>query len=173
MDFKQSIAGCVEEALNRAFGQAPLTGEEIAQALEVPRIPGLGDYAFPCFKLAKGLRKAPPLIAQQLKAAMDSPFLSRVEAVKGYLNFYIDRGAVRPGGGGDGPGARRCLRGGSEGAGKTVCIDYSSINIAKRFHIGHLSTTMIGHALSQLYRFRGYRVVSINHLGTGAPSSAR
>ena len=165
MDFKQSIAGCVEEALNRAFGQAPLTGEEIAQALEVPPDTGLGDYAFPCFKLAKGLRKAPPLIAQQLKAAMDSPFLSRVEAVKGYLNFYIDRALY----------AREVVEtalaqgaaygGGSEGAGKTVCIDYSSINIAKRFHIGHLSTTMIGHALSQLYRFRGYRVVSINHLG--------
>ena len=165
MDFKLSIAGCIEDALNHSFGQAPLTRTEIGQALEVPPDPSLGDYAFPCFKLAKGLRKAPPVIAEQLKAAMEAPFLSRLDAVKGYLNFYIDRALY----------AREVLEtalcqgaaygGGSEGAGQTVCIDYSSINIAKRFHIGHLSTTMIGHALSQLYRFRGYKVVSINHLG--------
>ena len=165
MNFKLSIAGCIEDALNRAFGQAPLTAAEIGQALEVPPDPSLGDYAFPCFRLAKGLRMAPPMIAERLKAAMEAPFLSRVDAVKGYLNFYIDRAlyarevletALRQGAG---------YGGGQEGAGKTVCIDYSSINIAKRFHIGHLSTTMIGHALSQLYRFRGYNVVSINHLG--------
>ncbi|MGI6237375.1 MAG: arginine--tRNA ligase [Candidatus Excrementavichristensenella sp.] len=165
MDFKNSIAVCITGALQEAFGQAPLTAEEIQQVLEIPPDPSLGDYAFPCFRLAKGLRKAPAVIADGLREAINAPFLARVDSVKGYLNFYINRALYAR------EVVEKALReganygAGDEGAGKTICIDYSSINIAKRFHIGHLSTTMIGHALNKMYRFRGYHVVSINHLG--------
>jgi arginyl-tRNA synthetase len=165
MDFRTSIAALIESGLEKVFGSAALDASSIALSLEVPPDAALGDYAFPCFKLAKALRKAPPAIADQLAGSVGAPFLSKVESVKGYLNFYIDRSVY----------AREVLSaasaqgeaygGGSEGEGRTVCIDYSSINIAKRFHIGHLSTTMIGSSLTRLYRFRGYRPVGINHLG--------
>ncbi len=165
MDFRTSIAGLIESGLERSFGSAEFDLDAIASLLEVPPDAAMGDYAFPCFRLAKALRKAPPAIADQLAGAVAAPFLARVEAVKGYLNFYIDRSVY----------AREVLSlveargddygGGDEGDGRTVCIDYSSINIAKRFHIGHLSTTMIGNSLVELYRFRGYRPVGINHLG--------
>ena len=165
MDFRTSIAALIESGLEKVFGSAALDALAIALSLEVPPDASLGDYAFPCFKLAKALRKAPPAIADQLAGSVEAPFLSKVESVKGYLNFYIDRSVY----------AREVLSaasaqgeaygGGTEGEGKTVCIDYSSINIAKRFHIGHLSTTMIGSSLTRLYRFRGYRPVGINHLG--------
>jgi arginyl-tRNA synthetase len=165
MDFRASIAGAIGAGLKQVFQNEAFTQAEIASALEIPPDASLGDYAFPCFKLAKSLRKAPPAIADALAQAATAPFLARVESVKGYLNFYIDRAVY----------AREVIRnvldagdaygGGREGEGKTVCIDYSSINIAKRFHIGHLSTTMIGNALVRLYRFRGYRPVGINHLG--------
>ena len=165
MDFRMSIAAEIVSALEKAFNDTSLTAENIAQIMEVPPDTAMGDYAFPCFRLAKTLRKAPPMIADALKAAIDAPFLKEVQSVKGYLNFFIDRAtyaseilrAVREQGAAYG--------GGNEGAGKTVCLDYSSINIAKRFHIGHLSTTMIGNALYRMYSFLGYKCVGINHLG--------
>ena len=165
MDFKQRITSAILTAIQSAFGETDLTADTILQGLEIPPEPKLGDYAFPCFKLAKSLRKAPPMIADALKGALQADFLDHVDSVKGYLNFYIDRALYA------GTIVKEVLESngrygsGDEGSGKTICIDYSSINIAKRFHIGHLSSTMIGHALAQLYRFRGYRVVSINHLG--------
>ena len=165
MDFKMSIAAEIVSALEKAFNDTSMTADAIAQVIEIPPDTAMGDYAFPCFRLAKTLRKAPPMISDALKAAIDAPFLKEVQSVKGYLNFYIDRAtyaseilrAVREQG--------KNYGGGTEGAGKTVCLDYSSINIAKRFHIGHLSTTMIGNALYRLYSFLGYKCVGINHLG--------
>ncbi len=165
MDFKLSIANEIVSALKAAFDNADLTADAIAQVIEIPPDTTMGDYAFPCFRLAKTLRKAPPMIADALKDAIHAPFLKEIQSVKGYLNFYIDRATY----------AREVLAaiarqgeayGGSDvGAGKTVCLDYSSINIAKRFHIGHLSTTMIGNALKNMYEFHGYKTVGINHLG--------
>ncbi|MBO4297666.1 MAG: arginine--tRNA ligase, partial [Clostridia bacterium] len=165
MDFKLSIASEIAEALKTAFGNGDLTADAIAQVIEIPPDTAMGDYAFPCFRLSKALRKAPPLIADALRDAIHAPFLKEVQSVKGYLNFYIDRATY----------AREVLAavaaqgdrygGSDEGAGKTVCLDYSSINIAKRFHIGHLSTTMIGNALKNPYEFHGYQTVGINHLG--------
>ena len=165
MDFRMSIATEIVSALEKAFNDTSLTAENIAQLMEVPPDTAMGDYAFPCFRLAKTLRKAPPMIADSLKAAIDAPFLKEVQSVKGYLNFFINRATY----------ASEILRtireqganygGGNEGAGKTICLDYSSINIAKRFHIGHLSTTMIGNALYRMYSFLGYKCVGINHLG--------
>jgi len=165
MDFRECIAREIEAALEVVFGERSLTAGEIAESIERPPDPALGDYAFPCFKLAKALRKAPPAIADALAAAIDADFLKEAQSVKGYLNFYLDRvtyarevlGQIAA------LGAR--YGGSDEGAGKVVCIDYSAVNIAKRFHFGHLSTTMLGNALYKMYSFRSYRCVGINHLG--------
>lgn len=140
--------------------------EEIASWLTVPPERDLGDYALPCFRFAKALKKPPVKIAEELAAEIaGAPFLKDVRAVNGYLNFFIDRNDFTQ------KTLREILSAGvsygesGEGAGKTICIDYSSINIAKPFHIGHLSTTVIGGALVNIYRKLGYRVVGINHLG--------
>ena len=163
MDFKLSIAELIASAMQSVFDSAPLSAPEIAGLLEVPPDTAMGDYAFPCFRLSKALRKSPMMISDALAAAISADYLSKVESVKGYLNFFIDRAtyaekvldaAQRPSYGSD-----------HSGAGKTVVLDYSSINIAKRFHIGHLSTTMIGNSLYRLHKFFGYNAVGVNHLG--------
>ncbi len=153
----------IAQAVAMAVG---MEAEAILPMLETPPDPAMGDYALPCFKLAKTLRKAPPAISDGLAATLIKPdCVQRVESVMGYLNFYLVKEDA----------VRRCLeevfaRGDrfgwqNEGRGKKVCIDFSSINIAKRFHIGHLSTTVIGHALSRIYTAMGYQAVRINHLG--------
>ena len=138
---------------------------ELRGLLAVPPDPTLGDYAFPCFRMAKPLRTAPPKIAQALCAGWTRTDVASVEPVNGYMNFFLNRANF----------AAEIMEtlerekdrfGSSDiGCGKTVCLDYSSINIAKRFHIGHLSTTMIGHSLKRIYDFLGYTTVGINHLG--------
>ena len=165
MDFKLAIGQEILSALHNTLGDPGLSTAEIAAALEIPPDTAMGDYAFPCFKLSKSLRKSPMMISDALASAISADYLSRVESVKGYLNFFIDRATFAervvsaaltqgPAYGSD-----------SSGVGKTVVIDYSSINIAKRFHIGHLSTTMIGHSLYRLHKFFGYNAVGVNHLG--------
>ena len=165
MDMKQRIAGLVGEMLQAAYPDAQGLPADIAALLEVPPEPAMGDYAFPCFRLSKALRMGPPMIAKKLSEAASRPEIARVECVGGYLNFFFNRENF----------ARELLDtilaapekwGASDaGAGKTVCLDYSSINIAKRFHIGHLSTTVIGNSLKRIYDFLGWKTVSINHLG--------
>lgn len=165
MDMKQRIAELVREMMQTAYPDAEGLPEDIAALLEVPPDPAMGDYAFPCFKLSKALRMGPPMIAKKLSEVVDKPQVARVECADGYLNFFFNRENF----------ARELLEailaapekwGGSDaGQGKTVCLDYSSINIAKRFHIGHLSTTVIGNSLKRIYDFLGWKTVSINHLG--------
>lgn len=165
MDFKLAVANEIMSALGEAFGGAEITAPEIASALEIPPDTAMGDYAFPCFKLAKLLRKSPMMIADALSGAIHADFLGKVESVKGYLNFFIDRATYAE------KVISRVLEEGERygaddsGAGKTVVLDYSSINIAKRFHIGHLSTTMIGNSLYRLHKFFGWNAVGVNHLG--------
>lgn len=166
-DMKRTLAGLIETAMETAYPGAEglPTEDEIAGYLEVPPEKEMGDYAFPCFKLSRALHKAPPQIAQALAQAVNAPHVCEAKTLGGYLNFYFKR---------DNFAAQTVEKvlaaegryGASDmGAGKTVCLDYSSINIAKRFHIGHLSTTMIGHSLKRIYDFLGYRTVGINHLG--------
>ncbi len=165
MDFKAEIASLAAKAALECFPGAAVDEASLSGMLETPPDPAMGDFALPCFKLSKVLRKAPPQISDALAEKISSPLLSKVESVKGYLNFFVSPDMF----------ARTVVeaaldqkdRYGSsgEGAGKTVVIDYSSINIAKRFHIGHLSTTMIGNALYNMYKFLGYHVVGVNHLG--------
>ena len=167
MDMKQSIAQLITEALTRCYeGTEGLLSEaEIMGLLEVPPEKGMGDYAFPCFRLSKALRKGPPQIAAALAEAIDAPELCTARQLGGYLNFDFNRVNFAEGTLRAVQDAGESYGGGTDGNGKTVCLDYSSINIAKRFHIGHLSTTMMGHSLKRLYDFLGYRTVSINHLG--------
>lgn len=140
--------------------------KEIEEAIAVPPNTDMGDYALPCFKFAKVMRKPPVVIANELAANIaPDGVIAEVTAVNGYLNFKIDKAGLAKSTlaqiekEGDLYGASR------KGAGKTVCIDYSSVNIAKPFHIGHLSTTVLGSALYKIYTFLGYNVVGINHLG--------
>lgn len=158
MDCKQYIA----EKLNiDGFDKG-----QIAGCVETPPDTTLGDYALPCFFLAKIYRNSPVKIAEGLKANFTTDdIITEVNAVGGYLNFKINRAGFAKNLLGE--IAERADKFGSDkiGAGKTVCIDYSSINIAKPFHIGHLSTTVIGSALCKILRFLGYNVVGINHLG--------
>lgn len=165
MDFKLAISEEIAAALKAVYDSEPLGVQEIASGLEVPPDAAMGDYAFPCFKLSKSLRKSPMMIADSLKDAIHADYLGRIESVKGYLNFFIDRATYAEKvvsavlSQGDSYGSDH------SGEGKTVVIDYSSINIAKRFHIGHLSTTMIGNSLYKLHKFFGYNAVGVNHLG--------
>ncbi|NLI22105.1 MAG: arginine--tRNA ligase [Clostridiales bacterium] len=165
-DMKITLSGLIADALAAAFPDAPAQpAAEIAGYLEVPPEKEMGDYAFPCFRLSKTLRKGPLQIAQALAQGISAPDVCEARALGGYLNFFFRRDAF----------ARRTVEkvlsaqgrfGAADiGNGRTVCIDYSSINIAKRFHIGHLSTTMIGHSLKRIFDFLGYATVGINHLG--------
>lgn len=139
---------------------------EIAESVTIPPDNSLGDYALPCFKFAKILRKSPVAIAESLAASYPADeVISEVSAVNGYLNFKINRtGLTRE-------TLTRILKEGEKygsaeiGGGKVICIDYSSVNIAKPFHIGHLSTTVLGGALYRIFKFLGYKAVGINHLG--------
>ena len=142
-----------------------LTSEEISQLIEIPPKPEMGDFAFPCFRLAKSYHKAPPMIAQDLKESIgDQAFLSEIKVIGGYLNFYVDKAQY----------AQQIIDKynnatdygcSDQGKDKTICIDYSSPNVAKNFHVGHLRTTIIGNSLYKIFSKLGYKVVRINHLG--------
>ena len=142
-----------------------LTSEEISQLIEIPPKPEMGDFAFPCFRLAKSYHKAPPMIAQDLKESIgDQTFLSEIKVVGGYLNFYVDKAQY----------AQQIIDKynnatdygcSDQGKDKTICIDYSSPNVAKNFHVGHLRTNIIGNSLYKIFSKLGYKVVRINHLG--------
>ena len=164
MEIKAMIAQIVEQAVQAAYPGVD-TGIQYEALLEVPPDSKMGDFAFPCFRLSKALRMGPPQIAQKLCSVIDRPELCRAENVNGYLNFFLNRENFARDTLGRIMAAPEKWGSGEEGKGKTVVLDYSSINIAKRFHIGHLSTTMIGNSLRRIYDFLGWKTVSVNHLG--------
>lgn len=160
MDFKSYIAETISKATN-------INKDEIESYVEIPKDETNGDFAFPCFRLAKELKQSPVNIANNIKdnIKVDSNIISKIDVVNGFLNFYI---------------AKECLAketiqkfdtqkedyGESNiGEGKTVIVEYSSPNIAKPFHIGHLKTTIIGNSLYKLYKYLGFNTIGINHLG--------
>ena len=158
MDYKRYIA--------ERIPVEGVSANEICDLLAVPPDPSMGDYAFPCFRFAKILRKSPVAIAEELKAKIPADeVISEVSAVNGYLNFKVSKVGLAEG------TLSRILKEGARygasdlGAGKTICLDYSSVNIAKPFHIGHLSTTVLGGALYRIFKYLGYNAVGINHLG--------
>ena len=140
---------------------------EIESYIETPPDKKMGDYAFPCFRLAKILKKAPPVIANELKAKLnsDDQYISGVEIVGGYLNFYINKLELAKIVFDNYEQAKGEYGKTNIGEGKKVIVEYSSPNIAKPFHIGHLRTTVIGACLAKIYEFMGYDVIRINHLG--------
>ncbi len=159
MNFKEQIA----DEIAKVSGIDPAT---CLSLIELPPTPEMGDYAFPCFTLAKSLRKAPPLIANDIAAALGKiDGVERIETKGAYINFFTDKDILIKN------TVERAIKDGLDygrsdiGGGRNVCLDYSSINIAKPFHIGHLSTTVIGNSLSRIYKHLGYNAISINHLG--------
>ncbi|SDH96817.1 arginine--tRNA ligase [Proteiniclasticum ruminis] len=158
MDYKAVIANKISSVLN--IGQ-----EDVMRLLEIPPRPEMGDYAFPCFSLAKTLRKAPNAIAGELKEQLDIKEVERIEVLGPYLNFFLDKTEFLSG------AVSEILEKGEAygrtetGEGKTVIVEYSSPNIAKPFHVGHLFTTVIGNSLSRIFESQGYKTERINHLG--------
>ncbi|MCI8383982.1 MAG: arginine--tRNA ligase [Clostridia bacterium] len=159
LNFKEIIANTIEKTIN-------IDTKELESYIEIPKDTQNGDYAFPCFRLAKELKKAPQQIANEIKEKMeiDNNIIEKVEIVGGYLNFYIQKQKI----------IKEVLEeiakkeeyGRTQiGEGKNVVIDYSSPNIAKPFHIGHLRSTVIGGALYNIYQYLGYHTIGINHLG--------
>ena len=162
---KQKTAEKLAALVSELYPGASLSAEELSGMLEFPPDPAMGDLALPCFKLSRSLHASPVQIADALAPKTAGGEIARAEAVKGYLNLFVDGAAFARrvvseiAGKGDKYGSPDC------GAGKTVVLDYSSPNVAKPFHIGHLGTTVIGHSLKLLHEFAGYKCVGINHLG--------
>ncbi|MEW5919559.1 MAG: arginine--tRNA ligase [Bacillota bacterium] len=159
LPFKKEIAA-------RLASLTGMAAEEVETCLEIPPDPALGEYAFPCYPLARRLKKSPQAIAAELAGRMaPSEHLERVENAGPYLNFYVQRSylfqKLLPQILQEGPSYGTL----NEGEGRTVLVDYSAPNIAKPFSVGHLRSTVIGNALCRLYRACGYKVVGINHLG--------
>ena len=165
LTLKKKTASLISDAVESGFGAGLISAEEIFAMLEYPPDKTMGDIALPCFRLSKSLRRSPVQIAEVLAAAISCDEFSAVTAVNGYLNFKIDGTAFSR------RVATEVLALGEKygspnnGEGKTVVLDYSSPNVAKPFHIGHLGTTVIGHSLKLLHEFAGYKCVGINYLG--------
>ncbi|CAN7540782.1 arginine--tRNA ligase [Paenibacillus sp. LjRoot153] len=159
MNYKHDLAGKIA-ALLTSFDAKDIMGW-----MEYPANPDKGDLSLPCFRLSKTLSKSPQVIAEELKAALEDEHIEDMEAVSGYLNIFLKKSMF----------AESLIRHISQvgdrygsqnlGQGKTVVIDYSSPNIAKPFHVGHLRSTVIGNALYHIHAFLGYNCVGINHLG--------
>ena len=165
LTLKNKTASLIADAVAAGFGEGLLGSSEIFAMLEYPPDKTMGDIALPCFRLSKTLRRSPVQIAEALAASINCEEFSSVTAITGYLNYKIDGTAFS---------ARvvsEVLEKGDKygapafGEGKTVVLDYSSPNVAKPFHIGHLGTTVIGHSLKLLHEFAGYKCVGINYLG--------
>lgn len=158
--YKKSIAEILAPLIDG------LTAEEIEQMIEIPADEKMGDYAFPCFRLAKILRKAPPLIAADIAAGVPNDGLfEKVENVNAYVNFYLSRerfvgDIVKEVG-----EKKENFTKSNKGEGKTVIVEFSSPNIAKPFHIGHIRSTVIGNSIYKIFDELGYDTVRINHLG--------
>ncbi|SFN40469.1 arginine--tRNA ligase [Proteiniclasticum ruminis] len=158
MDYKAVIANKISSVLN--IGQ-----EDVMRLLEIPPRPEMGDYAFPCFSLAKTLRKAPNAIASELKDQLQIKEVERIEVLGPYLNFFLDKTEFLSGAVSEILSKREAYGHSDTGEGKTVLVEYSSPNIAKPFHVGHLFTTVIGNSLSRIFKSQGYKTERINHLG--------
>ncbi len=163
-DFKKCTAEKIKTAVTNIWGNNELSVCEISDMLEYPPDSSMGDLALPCFKLSRILKKAPPAIAEELKSNISGEEFESVTTAGGYLNFKVSSAFLTS------ALFDICEQGdqfgrSDEGAGKTVVLDYSSPNVCKPFHIGHLGSTVIGHSLKKIHEFEGYKCVGINHLG--------
>ncbi len=164
-NFKVKVSEKILEVIKNNFSDVTIEANDLAAMLEYPPDSNMGDLALPCFKLSKSLRRSPVQIAQMIADSFSDESVKKVEAVNGYLNICVSDeyltnivvNNILPNG--DKYGSA------TFGEGKTVVLDYSSPNVAKPFHIGHLGTTVIGHSLKKLHEFVGYNCVGINYLG--------
>ncbi|MBQ8005427.1 MAG: arginine--tRNA ligase [Clostridia bacterium] len=165
LKLKKTLSERIFESINKINASSGLDASMVADMLEYPPDAAMGDIALPCFKLSKTLRRSPVQIAETLASELCLDSLSKIEAVNGYLNMYISDKHYSD------DVLEKILHDGEKygapnfGKGKTVVLDYSSPNVAKPFHIGHLGTTVIGHSLKKLHEFAGYDCVGINYLG--------
>ena len=163
--FKQIVSEKALDAIKSVFTDTVISSDDLASMLEYPPDTTMGDLALPCFKLSKTLRRSPVQIAQIIAEKLLDPSIKKAEAVNGYLNISISDDYLCS------VLCDEVLANGDQygsadfGKGKTVVLDYSSPNVAKPFHIGHLGTTVIGHSLKKLHEFVGYDCVGINYLG--------
>ncbi|MBX4265822.1 arginine--tRNA ligase [Clostridium estertheticum] len=158
MDYKKIVAQRIKQLVE-------LDIETIESLIEIPPKPEMGEFAFPCFQLSKVMRKAPNMIAKDLKEKIEKDGFEKIECFGPYLNFFLDKGAFIKNtvekilDEGDNYGSSKI------GEGKNIVVEYSSPNIAKPFHVGHLFTTVIGNSLYKILSFEGYNCTGINHLG--------
>lgn len=160
IDFKDKIAEEISKVLE-------LTKEELKEYIEIPKDTKMGDYALPCFKLAKEMKKSPVIIANEIKEKIEMPnkYISKIEAVNGFLNIFINNEMLIENVLDEMESKKENYGSSNIGNGKNIIVEYSSPNIAKPFHVGHLRTTVIGRALYNIYKFLGYNTIGINHLG--------
>ncbi|MBP2069804.1 arginine--tRNA ligase [Anaerococcus nagyae] len=158
-DFKELIAKKLEEK------ELGLSYDEIYNLIEIPPRDDMGDYSFPCFSLAKTLRKNPAIIASDLSKDIKIENFLKIESLNAYLNFFVDRNYYQNEILNEILEKKEEFGKTNEGEGKTVVIDFSSVNIAKPFHIGHIRSTVIGDAIRNIHEFLGYEVVATNYLG--------
>ena len=160
INFKKEIARKIAKVTS-------LNENDLEKYIEIPPNSDLGDYAFPCFKLAKELKKAPSIIANDIKENIDieKSVIEKIDVVGGYLNIFIDKRVLAKNVLEEVDNKKEKYGSSNDGEGKNIVIDYSAPNIAKPFHIGHLRSTVIGGALYKIYNFLGYNSVGINYLG--------
>ena len=160
IDFKDKIAEEISKVLE-------LTKEDLKDYIEIPKDTKMGDYALPCFKLAKEMKKSPVIIANEIKEKIEMPnkYISKIEAVNGFLNIFINNEMLIENVLDEMESKKENYGSSNIGNGKNIIVEYSSPNIAKPFHVGHLRTTVIGRALYNMYKFLGYNTIGINHLG--------
>lgn len=160
IDFKEKIAEEISKKID-------ITKEELKEYLEIPKDSKMGDYALPCFKLAKQMRKSPVDIANGIKEEIEVPntYISKIDAINGFLNIFINNEMLVKDLLNEMENKKEAYGSSNIGNGKNIIVEYSSPNIAKPFHVGHLRTTVIGRALYNMYKFLGYNTIGINHLG--------
>lgn len=160
MDFKERVATILQSI------ETELTMEELLSLIEIPPSPDMGDYAVPCFKFAKKYKKSPAILAAEIAEKIGKlEEFEKIESLGPYVNFFVDKSYF----------AQKILKNiyteqekyGSTnvGNGKTVIVEFSSPNIAKPFHIGHIRSTLIGNSINNIYKYEGYNTIAINHLG--------
>ncbi len=160
IDFKEEIAKKIAKTIDLDY-------LEIEKTIEIPKEKNMGDYAYPCFRLAKVLKKSPQMIAEEIKTKIDltDDLIEKAEVIGGYLNFYANKKTLTETVIKEFDQKQEDYGKSDFGKGKNVIVEYSSPNIAKPFHIGHLRTTLIGNALYNTYKYLGYNTIGINHLG--------
>ena len=150
IDFKQELAEIISKAID-------IDSKQIQAYIEIPKTSTNGDYAFPCYRLAQQLKKAPQEIAQEVaqKIEIDTNIIEKMETAGPYINFYINKTTL----------AKEAMKLETKKHEGNIIIEYSSPNIAKPFHIGHLKNTIIGHCLYNVYKYLGYNTIGLNHIG--------